>query len=280
MLAWPTWSPDGRYLAYPVPCDNGCLAVRSATTGQVRRLAPAMKAALGAAVWSPDGRSLLAVSRSGQVVVRIDVQSGEATHVTNDVSGAPVGWSPDGTKVYLIRGDAAVEQELVSGSERIVHREPGGIVQAQLSPDGRHVFAVLRLDWSDADRRSAAGADGRGPGPGVAPAERRVWAWALSVDTRQPRGDCPEEFDPAWNSGGFPSRVIGLASSTSTQVSGLEGATSGCTGASACLPTDAASRFRRGRPALKSGRWRTSCLPPLRAADPGLHISGYLTDVP
>ena len=35
----PAWSPDGKYLAYPVACNNGCVAVRSVATGQVRRVA-------------------------------------------------------------------------------------------------------------------------------------------------------------------------------------------------------------------------------------------------
>ena len=137
----PTWSPDGKYLTYPVTCDNGCLAIRSIATGQVRRLAPTISD-IGSHVWSPDGRSLLAVGRNGQGMFRIDVQSGEATAVIpNDGSlGRIAGWSPDLMKVYFLRSDAVVERDLASGSERVVHREAGGVEVAQLSPDGRYIL--------------------------------------------------------------------------------------------------------------------------------------------
>ncbi len=145
----PTWSPDGRYLTYPVTCDNGCLAIRSVATGQVRRLAPTISD-IGAHAWSPDGRSLLAVGRNGQGMFRIDVQSGEATAVIpNDGSLGPVaGWSPDRMKVYFNRGDAVVERDMASGSERVVHREAGGLRFTQLSPDGQYVFGGSRFDPS------------------------------------------------------------------------------------------------------------------------------------
>lgn len=100
----PTWSPDGKYLTYLVPCDNGCLAIRTVAAGQVRRLAPTMgnvgvhALSIGAYAWSPDARSILAVERDGQRMFRIDVQSGEATRMS-DGPGLLAGWSPDGTKV-------------------------------------------------------------------------------------------------------------------------------------------------------------------------------------
>jgi len=138
------WSPDGRYLAYPVTCDNGCIAIRSVATGQVRRLAPTMSN-VGRPSWSPDGRSLLAsgrdaTGRSG--IFRIDVQSGEATTVIagEGFQALSGGWSPDGTKVYFSRIDGVVERDVASGSERVVHTKE--LKLAQLSPDGRYVFGT------------------------------------------------------------------------------------------------------------------------------------------
>ena len=147
----PTWSPDGRYLAYTVTCNNGCLAIRSVATGQVRRLAPTL-IVVGAHVWSRDGRSLLARGRDVEGsagIFRIDVQSGAATAVIPDDRLGPIaGWSPDRTKVYVNRSDGVVERDLASGSERVVHREAGGVRAAQISPDGQYVFLVARYDPS------------------------------------------------------------------------------------------------------------------------------------
>lgn len=143
----PTWSPDGRFLTYPVSCDNGCIAIRSIATGQVRRLAPTIRD-IGPHVWSPDGRSLLAVGRGGQGMFRIDVQSGEATPVMSDLLGPVIGWSPDRMKVYSNRSDRVVERDLASGSERVVHQEAGGLTFTQLSPDGQYVLGVSRFDAS------------------------------------------------------------------------------------------------------------------------------------
>lgn len=147
-----TWSPDGRYLAYPVACNDGCLAIRSVATGQVRRLALTMRN-VGAPSWSPDGRSLLAsgldeTGREG--IFRFDVQSGEVTAV---IPGEGLqllrgGWAPDGTKVYFSRGDAVVERDVASGLERVVYSEAGGLKLAQLSPDGRSVFGSAGFDPS------------------------------------------------------------------------------------------------------------------------------------
>lgn len=83
-------------------------------------------------------------------IFQIDVQSGEATAVIpGDGLGALLGgWSPDGKKVYFSRSDAVVERDLATGSERVVHREVGGLKLAQLSPDGEYVFGVARFDPS------------------------------------------------------------------------------------------------------------------------------------
>lgn len=140
----PTWSPDGRFLSYPVRCDEGCLAIRSVATGQVRRLAPTMTNVAGHR-WSSDGRSILAVGADGMGrpgIFQIDVQSGEATPVMSELGGPLAGWSLDRTKVYFSRGeDVVVERDVASGSERVVHRVAGsrGLNLPQLSPDGRYV---------------------------------------------------------------------------------------------------------------------------------------------
>lgn len=139
------WSPDGKYLAYPVTSNNGCVAIRSVATGQVRRLAHSLSDA-SRPRWSPDGRTLLAKGhdvRGREGIFQIDAQSGEATAVIlGEVTGLAE-WSPDGKKVYFSRFPArgvVVERDLASGSEREVR---GG----DRSPDGQYV-ALRRQDPS------------------------------------------------------------------------------------------------------------------------------------
>jgi Tol biopolymer transport system component len=146
----PIWSPDGKYLAYPVACNNGCIAIRSVATGQARRLAATL-IETGYVSWSPDGRRLVTtgkdvMGRTG--VFQIDAQSGEATPLilnAANINGAQ--WSPDGKKLYFTRnGDDLVEWDVASRLERSIYK--GTIlVFGQLSPDGKYVV-VARPDPS------------------------------------------------------------------------------------------------------------------------------------
>lgn len=136
----PTWSPDGQQLAYPVECNNGCLAIRSVATGHVRRLAGALTEAR-VAHWMPDGRSLLMQSRDvrGRAgVFQIDAQSGEAMPVVLSDRLSVFAQSPDGKKVYFNRAGMFVERDLASQAERDVYGVTGEVFGA-LSPDGQHI---------------------------------------------------------------------------------------------------------------------------------------------
>lgn len=145
----PRWSPDGQYLAYPVTCNHGCLAIRSVATGQVRRVATNLINAR-ATYWSPDGRSLLNVGTdvSGrQGLFKVDVASGEATAVILTRGLTPfAAWSADGKKVYFNRRGVFVERDLASGAERDVFQEDG-IRLGVLSPDGQYL-AISRANES------------------------------------------------------------------------------------------------------------------------------------
>lgn len=136
----PTWSPDGQQLAYPIACNNGCLAIRAVATGQVRRLAGALTEGR-VAHWMPDGRSLLMQSRDvkGRAgIFQIDVPSGEAKPVILGDRLSVFAQSPDGKKVYFNRAGTFVERDLTSEAERDVYRVTREVFGA-LSPDGQHI---------------------------------------------------------------------------------------------------------------------------------------------
>jgi dipeptidyl aminopeptidase/acylaminoacyl peptidase len=146
----PTWSPDGKYLAYAVKCNNGCLAIRTVATGEVRRLAPTLNDAR-APRWSPDGRQLVVRGthvngQSGIFVVDVQTEETKAVAVGPGLN-PDVGWSKDGKKIHFNRQGVLVEFDVATGSERDFFDlfQATGVRSADISPDGRH-FAILGLE--------------------------------------------------------------------------------------------------------------------------------------
>jgi Tol biopolymer transport system component len=78
---FPHWSPDGKYMAYPVRAEENGLAIRSVETGEVRRLLNLRK--VQDLHWAPDGNSLIARTEDGkrEGIFQIDVQSGRMTFI-------------------------------------------------------------------------------------------------------------------------------------------------------------------------------------------------------
>jgi Tol biopolymer transport system component len=148
----PSWSSDGKHLAYAAE-DGNVLAIRSAESGQVRKM-PRTLLYFANPQWSPDGRSLGVSARDAKGrngVFRIDVETGAASplvYVTGGFQAAPK-WSPDGTKIYYVsRPTSSInERDLASGTDREVIRQAELWKEVSLSPDGRYL-AVQTLDAS------------------------------------------------------------------------------------------------------------------------------------
>ncbi|MEK7408095.1 MAG: tetratricopeptide repeat protein [Acidobacteriota bacterium] len=161
----PSWSPDGRFLAYysgrgrAVTGTPG-IVIRNTRTGEERDLSPGLNPG-GPVRWFRDGRSLLVPAsdnRSRLSFHRVDTQTGAATllhgPIDNQVSGH-LGLSPDGTTIYYQIADRPNERffvralDVASRQEREVCRmaDVRMAVSMALSGDGRRLaLAVLSED--------------------------------------------------------------------------------------------------------------------------------------
>jgi Tol biopolymer transport system component len=143
-VALPTWSPDGRHLAYishpgRIGTGNNILTMRSAATGEERMLSPRLRS-VDLISWAPDSRSIIARGRTSteSVPVRIDIESSEYTRLPG--GNARPRLCPDGKTLLFLTPAAIMKRNLDSGEESEVVKV--GKMTYDLSPDGREVVFV------------------------------------------------------------------------------------------------------------------------------------------
>lgn len=159
--ATPSWSPDGRYLAYTSYPGRGyterrAVVILEIDTGRERILHPDLTWILGDATlrWSPNGRSLVTLAMNGQGIVslyQIDVQSGEVSPFPLPAAPLFFQWSKDGKAMYYINYESPHEgaaplhvrtdirvHDLETGRTEVLYRPgPSELVHIlERSPDG------------------------------------------------------------------------------------------------------------------------------------------------
>jgi Tol biopolymer transport system component len=129
----PTWSPDGRSLAYAGMAKNGIrtLIVVDLASGETRRVIAERSDVFGAN-WSPDGDSIVYQVQHGEGwrLRSVDVRSGRAVNLCcdrRDSLASDADWSPDGK--LLVFGYATPEDNFA------LHTiTPSGSDVTQVSP--------------------------------------------------------------------------------------------------------------------------------------------------
>ena len=150
-LMSPSWSPDGRRLAY-VSFERGkpSIFVQEVFTGQRQKVA-AYQGINGAPSWSPDGRSLaLTLSKDGNPEIYVlNLNSKSLKRLTEHYAiDTEPSWSPDGRHIVFTsdRGGKPQIYRISSGggkAERLTY-EGSYKARASYSPDGRHITIVTR----------------------------------------------------------------------------------------------------------------------------------------
>lgn len=148
----PSWSPDGRRLAYvSFETQKAAVWVQDLTTGE-RRMVAGFRGSNSAPAWSPDGKRLaVTLSREGPAqlfLINAD-GGGEPQRLTrSNAIDTEAAFSPDGKQVYFVSdrgGGPQVYRVAVDGGtpERVTFSGDYNISPA-ISPDGRNLAYITR----------------------------------------------------------------------------------------------------------------------------------------
>jgi TolB protein len=146
----PTWSPDGRRLAY-VSFENKVAEIYVQTLSSGARQKVSGRAGInGAPAWSPDGRVLaLTLSRGegNSDIFALDLASQVLTRLTDQRSiETEAAWSPDGRMVYFTSdrsgGPQIYRVPPAGGSAQRVTFEGSYNARPRISPDGKRLAVV------------------------------------------------------------------------------------------------------------------------------------------
>lgn len=147
----PSWSPNGRELAY-VSYETGRPAIfRQELATQKREQMTNFKGLNGAPVWSPDGKTLaLTLSKDGNPeIYTLDVSSKKLTRITRHFAiDTEPNWNVDGKSIVFTsnRGGKPQIYQVTLASRRIERLTFEGDYNARprVSPDGKSLVMVHR----------------------------------------------------------------------------------------------------------------------------------------
>jgi len=145
----PSWSPDGKKLAY-VSFESGrSNIIIQSLDGKHRRVVANYKGINGAPAWSPDGKKIaLTLSKDGSADIYImDLASKKLRRLTRNYSiETEAAWAPNGNSLFFNsdrRGKPQIFQVFLdTGEIRRVTFEGKYNGNPEISPDGRYLAVV------------------------------------------------------------------------------------------------------------------------------------------
>ncbi|MEZ5471480.1 MAG: Tol-Pal system beta propeller repeat protein TolB [Marinicella sp.] len=148
-LLSPSWSPDGKKIAY-VSFENGnsAIYIQDLSTG-ARTLMTNFQGINGAPKFSPDGRKLaITLSKSGNAeIYTIDVFNKSLNQITNHwaIDTEPE-WSPDGGSLFFTSDRGGKPQiyeiDLIGKKAKRITFEGDYNARPSISPDGKYIAMV------------------------------------------------------------------------------------------------------------------------------------------
>ncbi len=148
-LLSPSWSPDGKKLAYvSFEQGNSAIYVQDLSSG-ARTLISNFKGINGAPKFSPNGQRLaVALSKSGNPeIYTINIFDKQLTQITNHwgIDTEPE-WSPDGQSIFFTSDRGGKPQiyqsNIISKKAKRVTFEGDYNARPSLSPDGKYIAMV------------------------------------------------------------------------------------------------------------------------------------------
>ena len=139
----PSISPDGRLVAYSAGNSSRMrIFIRPVTGGRTIPLSDDSTAVETQARWSPDGSSLLFLTRGGvSVAPALGGSSRPVVAPAADNGVTTAAWSPDGQDIAFVRGDSLQVVPLTGGRARWL-ASGSDLHSCSWSPDGRWIACV------------------------------------------------------------------------------------------------------------------------------------------
>ncbi len=140
----PAISPSGELVAYAAgDATRMRIFIRPVGGGRAIPLSDDSTAAETQPRWSPDGKSLLFLTRGGvSVAPALGGASRPVVPPSETTSVVSAAWSPDGREIAFVRADSLLVTSAEGGGDRLVGRK-ADLHSCAWSPDGKWIACVL-----------------------------------------------------------------------------------------------------------------------------------------